>query len=65
MFVKQSQSLVWFGWCYDWWGCQSWSGKLSGSILGSYHLEGVIWFLFEGITLTWDVNCSHWEGGSS
>jgi hypothetical protein len=33
--------------------------------LGSYHLEGIIWFLFERITLAWDVNCSHWEGGSS
>jgi hypothetical protein len=44
---------------------QSWSGRWSGSVLGSYYLEGVIWFLFERITLVWDVNCSHWEGGSS
>jgi hypothetical protein len=35
------------------------------SVLGNCHLEGVIWFLFERITLVWDVNCSHWEGGSS
>jgi hypothetical protein len=33
--------------------------------LGSYFLEGVIWFLFERITLAWDVNRPHWDGGSS
>jgi hypothetical protein len=35
----------------DWWSQQSWSGRWSGSVLGSYHPEGVIWILFEGIIL--------------
>jgi hypothetical protein len=37
----------------------------SGPVLGSYHLEGVIWFLFKRITLARDVNCPLREGGSS
>jgi hypothetical protein len=48
---------------HDWRNLQSWSGRWSGPVLGSYHLEGVIWFLIERITLVWDVNCSHWVGG--
>jgi hypothetical protein len=36
-----------------------------GPVLRSYLLEGIIWFLSESITLAWDVNGSHWEGGSS
>jgi hypothetical protein len=52
-------------WSCDWWGQQSWLGRWSGPVLGRYHLEGVIWFLFERITLIQDVNCRHWEGGSS
>jgi hypothetical protein len=38
------------------------SGRWSGPDLGTYHLEGVIWFLFDTITLAQD-NCPHREGG--
>jgi hypothetical protein len=60
LFFKQSQSQVWL-----WLAEQSWSGRQSGPVLGGYHLEGVIWSLFERITLAWVINCPHWECGSS
>jgi hypothetical protein len=48
----------------DWWSQQSWSGRWSGPVLEMYHLEVIIWLLFEKILLAQD-NCPHWNGGSS
>jgi hypothetical protein len=34
---------------HDCWGQQSWSGQWTAPVLGNYHLDGIIWFLFERI----------------